>query len=228
MASEIKRLQELLCEYLESPETRKTIVSVLVIGALVGGWYGYKYYVTYRATEAQSAFLDCLDESSRAYNLTSKAASNIGVWDDAVLAFESGYDRNKRDDLAPYFLVLQAHALLQQDKKNEAVDVLSKALDAMGTSSVYYNWYRLVLARVYIDLPDRNDEGMSLLRELSKDEKNIYRDSALYFLGDYYWHRGELAQAKQVWQELIELFGKEEQAPSPWVARVQHNLEQIA
>ena len=60
---------------------------------------------------------------------------------------------------------------------------------------------------------------------LAQNKDNMFRDSAQYYLGRYYWAHNQIDDARAVWQQLVDEQRDEKMAPSPWVNQVQEQLE---
>src|ERR1700722_16795746 len=80
-------------------------ISVLVLMA-GGGFYYYNYRISQQEL-AQKAFFVCIQEFER-------ANKNVDLWPEAELAAVTGYRQHSGSSLAPYFLALQAQALVRQ------------------------------------------------------------------------------------------------------------------
>src|SRR5438093_4527265 len=94
-------------------------------------------------------------------------------------------------------------------------------------SSLFF-LFKLKYAQVRIDIPQYKQSGLQELTELARNEKNPYRDAALFYLGNYYWVHDQMQEAKKVWQELVDSQWQQQVSPSPWIAQVQSKLKQIS
>lgn len=194
-------------------------VRYAVYGLLVAFFLGlsftvYRWYVVMRESRAQVTFANYIEEFQQ--------AKTDADYDTAATMFKLGYDQHSWSYLAPYFLTFQADALLKQDKKQEALAVLNEAIPQLS-SSPFENLYKTKQALIQLDLQD--EQGLAQLTALANDKNNSNRDMALFYLGLYHWVNDSVAQAKSVWQQLIEEF-PERTNQSPWVKQAQTRLQQ--
>lgn len=187
-----------------------------------GGFWAYKSYLTNREQAAQKGFMDCIAIASR-------AEENTTLWPQAEQACAMAYETHASSHMAPYFLAYQAQALLKQGKLEPAGALLDKALQGLiGTQ--FYPLFKTRRALIRFDSADKNEQakGLAELKELAFDAKNMQRDMALYYLGQYYWSIDDREQARKAWQELQAFGAGDKGKASPWAALVKANLEQLA
>ncbi|HEX4068828.1 MAG TPA: hypothetical protein VHX42_01895, partial [Candidatus Babeliales bacterium] len=112
-----------------------------------------------------------------------------------------------------------------QDKKDEALLVLDKMIADMPGSPVIA-LYEMERSLLQLDVDDAklNEIGLETLQKLAQDKDNMYRDSAQYYLGRYYWSNNQIADARAIWQQLVDEQRDEKMSPSPWVQQVQQQL----
>lgn len=198
------------------------LASLLVVG---GGYYFYHSSVTHREQEAYAILSDCLSEYDQ-------AASGASEWKDVSAMCQAGYEKYSNTKVAPYILDIQVDALLAQDKKEEAMEVLSMMLSKVGTGSPLYSLYKLKLGLLKTDMKDDSIKtaGVQDLEQLAADSHNQYRDVAQYYLGSYYREQGQKDKALTVWKELIALNDTvaDKQAMSPWAAMAQEKINGLA
>lgn len=200
----------------------KEIVStVLICAGVFGGLYFYRTYQAQQEGAAQLIYAECLSEFER-------AQKEPALWPDVEVAARAGYKRHSGSVLAPYFLALQAQALVRQDKLNESLPVFDQLLAGIPAASPFHYLYKTKAALVKMDIDAHAAEGLSELQALAHDIKNSYKDEALFYLGNHYWFKGELDQAKAAWQSLVEQFGNQAGlGESPWALLAQEKLSQI-
>ncbi len=199
---------------------------VIVVG---GGWYLYRGHLRSK-NEAAFGFL-----SEYVQEYGARRSEKVD-WSEVAQSFSSEADRYSRTAAAPYFLVYEAEQLLRQGKKEEALAKMQAVVAALPAQSPLVQLYKTKCALMQLDLTAQRDAGLSLLTDLAHDQTNAYRDVAAYQLGLYYWIANDTAQAKTVWQELIDSQTSEKElnpvqdalAQSPWVALAQEKLAQIA
>ena len=83
-------------------------------------------------------------------------------------------------------------------------------------------------ALMRMDGQEASDVGLQELDGLAHDKKNIFRDSALYYLGLFYWSRDEQEKARMIWRELIDEFPAQGPEGSSWTTQAQVAMGQEA
>lgn len=195
--------------------------TVLICAGAFGGLYFYRSYQAQKEGAAQIIFAECIAEFDR-------AQKDPAVWPDVEIAARAGYKRHSGTALAPYFLALQAQALVAQDKLNDALVIYDQLLSSIPASSPFLYLYKIKAALVKMDVDALANEGFAELQALAQDIKNTYKDEALFYVGNHYWFKGELDQAKATWKNLVEQFGNQTgMGESPWALRAQEKLNQI-
>jgi tetratricopeptide (TPR) repeat protein len=193
---------------------RNYIISIgVVIAATVGiGVYLYYSHINYEQA-AQQALSEVLAEYNHAYE-------SPDLWQDVEIGAKTGYRQYARSSLAVFFLNLQADALLQQDKNEEALILMNEMVSKLPQHSPFYYIYHIKLARMqlYSDQENMQKEGLEKLQILAKDENNPQRDEALYYLGQYYDENNQKEKMQEIWQQLkqIQRVYKEKDIISPW------------
>jgi cytochrome c-type biogenesis protein CcmH/NrfG len=86
--------------------------------------------------------------------------------------------------------------------------------------------YEMERALIQLDSADDKFQqaGLQTLQALADDKNNTHRDSAQYYLGNYYWAHNDVDKAHDIWQKLVDEQRDEKLAPSPWVQQVQQQL----
>ncbi len=189
----------------------------IIITAL---FFGYRWYVVYREREAQAVLADYMHKA--------QADSDASLATMETL-FQEGAQKQSGSYLEPYFLVSQANILIKENKLEDAIGVMEKAIARMSKDNVLLPLFEVKRALMQLDstVLETKQAGLQKLIELAHDIKNPYADMALYFLGHYYWSVDNLEEATKVWQELIEITRKEQVAPSPWAQFAHIKLQQI-
>lgn len=198
------------------------LACLLVAG---GGAYFYRSSVVKHEQAAYEILSDCLAEYDQ-------AAVGASEWKDVSAMCQAGYEKYSDTNAAPYILDIQADALLAQDKKEEAMEILSMMLSKVGTHSPLYSLYKLKLGLLKTDMADEAVKvaGVQDLEQLAADAHNQYRDVAQYYLGSYYRQQGQKDKAVTVWKELIAMNDNlaDKQSASPWAAIAQEKINGLA
>ena len=216
----------------KTPDTKYSRYWTLGIGAVVivgGSWYLYRGYMRNK-NEAAFGFL-----SEYVQEYGAKRGEKQVDWAEVAQSFSLEAERYKRTAAAPYFGVYEVEQLIRQGKKEEAVTRMQAVVATMPKDSPLFALYKTKYALMQLDLSDQRELGLKALTELAQDKKNQYRDAAAYQLGLYYWIANDVAQAKTVWQELIDSSAQEaavspvqeKLAQSPWVDLAKEKLAQI-
>lgn len=187
----------------------QTIAAVLVAGALVGGYHGYRWWSTNRIEQAQEAFSQAYQAFAQAAKVQPGAQVSDGEramrWKSAQVAFETARDQHKRTSLTPFFNAFLARIIAQSGHDiAQASDLFAQVADAMKSASPYRVLYQI--ARVLV-LLDGNQEqvqvGWRELERLANDDANVLQDMACYYAGVYLTAQGKDQQANVFWQKIL-------------------------
>jgi len=191
---------------------RYGILAALVLLMLIGLLLGRHFFVSYREQNAQKALSMSLAESFNAQRTVQPDWSMVAV--NCAHAAED----NSSSHLKPYFMALQADALIKAGNTEQALEVMDAMLARMPTHDPLVPLYALKGALMSLDAADTlvQERGLKVLEKLASDEANIYRDAAQFYLGHYYWTRDQLDKARAVWQELVAQRRVELGMRSPW------------
>lgn len=146
-------------------------------------------------------------------------------WNALLEKFENNYAKHSSSSLLPYYLSYKVRILLNQDKKEQALETLDTMITSMP-GSVMLSLYEMERALIQLDSADESVKttGLNTLVSLSTDLSNKNRDSAQFYLGRYYWANNDTDAARAIWQQLVDEQHDEKLAPSPWVHQVQDKL----
>ena len=199
----------------------KKVLAAAVFAAVLGvGHYAYQWYQEQQGYAAQRLLGDCLDEYHKAqYDDTS--------WPDVQMMSELAHTMRGNTSLAPFFLAIQAQAQAKQGDIQQAVTLMEQAVAGLPSDSPYRSLYAISAALIALDAENKElqEKGIADLNVLAQDEHNIYRDSALYHLGEWYMFNDDIEQAKQYWHALTQQSAQFED--SPWLARAQERLSAL-
>ena len=186
---------------------------------IIGLFFAHKLWVSHREGAAQYDFSALITEYETM--LREKDAQ----WSELLEKFEKNYTKHSNSSLLPYYVGYKGQILLHQDKKEEALTTLDTMIKDMTGSSLV-TLYEIERALIQLDsnTNELQNAGLKTLQSLAADKDNMYRDSAQYYLGSYYWAHNEIDKAHEVWQQLVSEQRDEKLAPSPWVQHVQEQL----
>lgn len=198
------------------------IASGVIVVALMGGWYYVNVYQVQEDARAHATLSEVLTEVTR-------ATSKPEVWQDVEIAARTGYRQHKGSSLAPYFIAIQADALLQQGNTQEGILKLSEAVNSLSKDAPLAHLYQLKLARLQLADTDTQSQGLAVLQKLSQAEDSLVQDEALYQLGIYYAQQQDSSQARATLQKLVDAHKDADNAlgQSVWVPLAQDQLERL-
>lgn len=181
--------------------------------------FAYKWWLVKRERAAQYDFAFLMTE----YDVM--LHEKDPQWSVLLEKFEKNYEKHSNSSLLPYYLGYKVQILLAQDKKEEALATLNKMIARMPGSPMLA-MYEMERAFIQLDSDDTQLQEVALqtLKNLAHDSTNIFRDSAQYYLGRYYWSQNNIEEAREIWQQLIDEQRDEKMTPSPWVDQVRAQL----
>ncbi|MCK5632985.1 tetratricopeptide repeat protein [bacterium] len=198
-------------------------LNIVLIASFVfyGGYRGYRWYISGKEAKAQKMF-------SESIQLFEEAQKNKDQWNDVEGAFSLGYEQNSTSKLAPFFQLFQAQALVELDKKDEALALMIDALKVMKNNPLL-PFYQVKVALLKIDSQDATVQvaGLQELENLAYDDKNNSLDMALYYLGLYYFDKNNVEKTREAWQKLSDLKVGPNAAQSPFTSLVKEKLNQL-
>lgn len=186
--------------------------AVLIAGGAAFGLYWW--YSSSLNEAAQQSLTQCLEEYQRA----ASSGADAEAWYNIELATEQAYERYRRSSLAPFFKAITVQALLNQDKKAQALDQLNAVVHALSTSSPFYYLYSTQAALLEADVTGSYEK----LKYLAQNPHNTSRDMAQFYLGYAAWVAGNESEAQSYWDALAN------QQQSIWTQRALAELQYAA
>jgi len=219
----------------------KWVLAFVAIGVIAGSAvYGYRYYRLGVEQRAHKSFLECMSYFDAPIGTPEKEIDIFGIekvtfatfdekWQKVSEVFQKAYDQNSSSGIAPLFLAFKSEALLQQNNRSQATEVLAAALKNIKDENLK-NAYAVKYALMQLDSDDMTarQHGFDELKALAEDSKNVAHDVALYHMGLHFWHEKDFARAKNYWNQLVLAYGQDSQHPSPWTKEAQEKLAFIA
>jgi hypothetical protein len=199
---------------------QKILIGLTILVACATILFGYQLWVVRREKAAQRDFGPLIAQ----YNMATQEKNP--EWTELLKKFEKNYKKHYRSSLLPYYMEFKVSILLQQDKKEEAREVLNGIIADLSIP-VMAPLLKMESALIALDLADAEvqKEGEEMLKKLAYDPMNKFRDTALFYLGRYYWSINQISAARDVWQQLVDEQRDEKIAPSPWVEHVENYLK---
>jgi hypothetical protein len=198
--------------------------SMIAVGAIIFFvilFYAYQWYVVSREQTVQKIFSEQVIEFKKAHSPEQLESM--------VVDCKSGHDQYASSRLAPYFTAYEVDALLKLGNKTEALASLDGLIASLSSSNPLIHLFKTKRALLKFDIDDAATQkaGLKELQQLAQDVHNKDQDLAQFYLGLYYYGTDDLANAKKVWQDLIEL-SLDSKNPSPWAEQAKQRLESLA
>lgn len=201
-------------------QSKPFFMALSVLMVLMVLFFTHKLWVTKREQAAQYDFSALITE----YDLMSREKNP--QWAPLLDKFEKNYAKHSSSSLLPYYQGYKVNILLKQGDKDAALAVLDSMITDMQSSPIVA-LYEMERALIRLDSADAamSVVGLNTLKSLADDANNMFRDSAQFYLGRYYWAMNEINSARVVWQQLVDEQRDEKIAASPWVGQVQELLK---
>ncbi|MBN1549490.1 hypothetical protein JW872_02410 [Candidatus Babeliales bacterium] len=213
-------------EYRKVPYYQELLIGGLAVILGLGGSYWYRSMVSARELKAHKAFTECYEvyeQAALAQYAEKDDKKAEQLWEEAELAFRTGYQQNTRSYLGPYFLAFESETLARRGLLDKAIESLDEFLSKISSSSKLYGPYAVKRALMKMDSPDVavKQAGLDELQDESRNVQNMHRDVALYFLGQYYTSIGESDKARGAWDEIADIGSAQDKTTqSPWMQLV--------
>lgn len=189
-------------------KSTKILVVVLLVAALgYGGFRVYKWRIAERESKASTMF-------SESMQLYMRAQEGEEQWDDVAGAFSLGYEKNSSSQIAPFFKLFQADAVLQQGQKEQARQLMDAGISELPKGSQLADLYKIKKALIDLDEEETKAEGIAALEKIS-EASCPGQSIASYYLGSYYWQQGETEKAQKLWESLPKAQGGDQAAGAP-------------
>lgn len=232
-------MEELIKKALQYKSQLIAILSISL--ALVGITSGYLYYKKVREEGAHKALVSALEYFDAPIKTSTEAKeddlsfldkkefkTSEEKWTKVNKVFKKAYEDNAGSGIAPMFLVYRSTALVNLNKMSKAIELTRMAISKMKSWSVK-NFFQVKLALMLVDSGQELDlkRGLEMLRKAANQEGHVAQDTALYNLGQYYWHAKNFDEAKNYWNQLILKFSEQKEHRSPWVDVAKEKLRLI-
>lgn len=178
----------------------------------------------YFKTERDSAYADLtylmIDLKAAKENID----TDWGIFQNQFLAEQ--VNRGKAKNTA-YLPLLHVDLLIQQGKIQEA-RVLLEQYESSFSSSPLFSHVKVLHALLLID-GSKEDQirGIELLQKIAQNEDDYAYEYAAYQLGFYHFINADFAQAKAIWQPMVDKALMSEKNKSVWVSRAEEKINQI-
>lgn len=203
------------------------------------GQAAYKAFV--QLNKLQDSSVTTEDKETLAKN-EQRFASEAEKWSYIENVASKALQENGSSTFGAHFCLFKVDALLQQGKAEEALDCITTSLTSLPASPIK-DFVVVKKALMQLDADDEigQVEGLQVLKNIA-NSNSCAADSAYYWLGQYYWIKGNIEEAKIFWNSLIALHSKTSKVnaqddsfessrsdmfQSPWVEKAKKSLKLI-
>ena len=189
--------------------TQIFLVVALVASIGYGGFKLYKWRIAERESRASTMF-------SESMQLYMKAKAGTEQWDDVAGVFSLGYEKNSSSQIAPFFKLFQADAVLKQGQGKEARQLMEEAISQLPKGNSFVDLYTIKIALIDLDSEDKSikESAIEVLEKISGVSCSG-QSLAIFYLGSYYWQQGQTEKAQALWAQLPEAQEQEFGAGAP-------------
>ncbi len=223
------------CKYVFKKEN---MLVNLVMGAIFIGLLGYgclkayRWYDERKQKAAQTLFSEVLREYEKVVHEQMQGKQSAQAleqqWEDVVVGLQSVESGHSSTVYGAASYALNASIAMEKKHYDEALALMDKAIEGVSKNSPLYYVYKTKRALMLVDA-HKVDEGLTSLRALAACQANNYADTAAFYLGYYYWLKGDMAQAKDVWKFFTDKeINEQKEAVSPWTLIVRNKLSSCA
>ncbi|MCX5923527.1 MAG: hypothetical protein NTU89_03070 [Candidatus Dependentiae bacterium] len=221
------------CAQFSSKYAKEAFIGFIVLVVLVGGYFFNARYVQAREERAFVALSEVIELFTQAQQETqsldkTKDHDKIQLaWSDAQHLLDALHKENMSSILAPYFLVFKSQIMIEKDNNLDgAIGLLDEAIAQMPKNSEMRSLFQLKRIKMGFDStnPDVVKNSLADLITMTQDLKNPSFQEALYLLGVYYVHAGDIEKSQQAFKKLVDNADKEAIIVSPWVKQAQDKL----
>ncbi len=212
---------------------KEATIGIVLLVALVGGYFLNNWYVKNREEQAYNAFAEIVvslqqnEQTIQALDPEKDKEKIHQMYTDILVLIDALYKEHISSYLAPYFLALKSQIVLEQtDNYKEALTILDQALDGMDKKTDLGSLYYLKRIKMGFDSTDTKEQEKSLkeLQAIANDQTSVVQEEAQYLLGIYYAAHGQIAQAQEIWKKLVDSSEESDLLKSSWIKLAQEKL----
>lgn len=212
---------------------KESLISILLILCLGGGYFLNKFYVQNREQQAFVALSEVVDSfmqsqrNAQSMDAIKDKEKIDQAWSDTQLLLEALYKEHINSYLAPYFLVFKSQIMLERDNNlDEAIKILDDALRSISRNTELGSLYHMKRIKMGFDSKDAQEKEKSLkkLLEITQNPQEYVYQEALYLLGVYYISQGDHVNASASFKLLVDCADPKALLKSPWVGLAQEKL----
>lgn len=204
-------------------------LAMVALGS-VGGYFWYKDRIARTAHKAytQACVLRdarILKGEERAGAFETAFTDETEKWEATAHAFAEVYKLYPHVGIGIMAGAAQVQSLVRLGKFEQARTLMATVVPRI-TSPQLRALFNVTYAQLLLDSDQDADvqRGVGLLAQSATTKDNPLQDTALYYLGLYYWHKNDFSNARNYWNQLVLQYQADAQHSSPWVALAQENL----
>jgi|GEM_PF-1369161 len=203
---------------------RYGIGGALILVVLVSLFFAWRFFVSYREQNAQKALALCLTDTMNAQRATQPD------WGMVEAQCAHAASDNSSSHLKPYFMILQAEALIKAGNIAQALVIMDSAIASMSSRDPLMPLFALKRALMQLDDSQSavREQGLVHLQNLAADTANACADAAQFYVGYYYWTHDQLDKAQEAWQKLETQQYTHPGMRSPWADLARSKMVQPA
>lgn len=234
------KVAEFFDNILDGAITHRKQVMLGIVGVVVVvlSIIGYSYYSEQMQASAHKDFIRAM----RYYDAPVTGSKTVMTddvvefttdaekWKNVEEVFKKGYQAHRSSGLGSMFHVYQANALARLGEIDQAIEVLNAAIKEIPSKEIR-DFYSLTRVLLMLDSKRQavQEEGFAKLKEIAQDDQNYANESALYYLGSYFWDKKDFGQVKNYWQQFMVKYGlKETKQQSGFAENVRAKLKLIS
>ena len=227
-----------LVSYSKKRYGKESIIAVAMIILMILGYFGFAWY---KKQQNIAAFAGLVEISKSYEQALAKAreqeslpadAQKENPWEDTQLLLEALSSASSGSSLSPFFVIYQAQMALDAERDyDKACQLMEKAVRRMSKNSPYFDMFNVKRIKMLLDSPmqDVRNAAMQELQRIADYKENYYAQEALWTVGAYQAHHGNMLAAIEAWTKLAQEDDSEKALiTSPWVSQAQEKLKTLS
>lgn len=227
----ISSYYSLLQEQYSAKYLKEVAIGLALLVVLGGGYFLNRLYVNNREEKAFVALSEVIESFAHSQQITQGMNPELDkekieqAWQDTQLLLEALHKEHMSSYLAPYFLVYKSQIVLEKDGNvKEAFKILDDALVQMSGKSEMKSLFQIKRIKMGLDIDTEHKRSLSDLIILSNDSSSVVFQEALYLLGLYYLHAGDIVKSQEAFKKLVSSDKGDFLIVSPWVKQAKEKI----
>ncbi|HSW75422.1 MAG TPA: hypothetical protein VLG50_00095 [Candidatus Saccharimonadales bacterium] len=212
---------------------KEFLIGMTILVVLGGGYFINKIYKQHREERAFVALSEVVDSFTQSQRATQgldveKDKEKIEqAWQDTQTLLDALQKEHMSSYLAPYFLVFKSQIVLEKSSDvDQAIKILDEALAQMTKGSDMYNLF--LMKRIKMGFDSKQEEvrkqALQDLHVMAQNVSNSMYQEALYELGLYYMHVGDVEKSQEAFKKLVDSADTSALLSSPWIQKAQEKI----